>query len=94
VQQGKIMRKSNAKLWVGAALSALLLAGCGGGGGGIGGTDGVVSPPAPTTMEQTITDVFAFISKLIASNGENTEPIDINPLTLATDDASEPRPLP
>lgn len=87
------MRKSNAKLWVGAALSALLLAGCGGG-GGIGGTDGVVSPPAPTTMEQTITDVFAFISKLIASNGENTEPIDINPLTLATDDASEPRPLP
>ncbi|MDO8718031.1 MAG: hypothetical protein Q7K20_03500 [Polaromonas sp.] len=88
------MRKSNAKLWVGAALSALLLAGCGGGGGGIGATDGVVSPPAPTTMEQTITDVFAFISKLIASNDENTEPIDINPLTLAADDASEPRPLP
>lgn len=88
------MRKSNAKLWAGAAFSAVLLAGCGGGGGGIGGTEGVVSPPAPTAMEQTITDVFAFISKLIASNGENTEPIDINPLTLATDDASEPRPLP
>lgn len=93
------MRKSNAKLLASAALSALLLAGCGGGGGGIGGTGGVVGPPvvdggppAPS-MEQTITNVFAFISNLIASKGENTDPIDINGLTLATDDNSEPTPL-
>lgn len=83
------MRTSNAKLWAGAALSALLLAGCGGG-GGTPAESGIRSAP---TMEQTITDVFAFISQLIASNGENTDPIDINPLTLATDDTSEPRSL-
>lgn len=90
------MRKSNAKLLAGAALSALLLAGCGGG-------DGVFSPPvadatptAPTepTMAQTVSDVFAFISNLISSNGENSDPIDINGLTLATDDTSGPQPLP
>jgi hypothetical protein len=84
------MRISNAKLLAGAALSALLLAGCGGG-------DGVFSPPVAdgtSPMAQTVSDVFAFISNLIDSNGENTDPIDINSLTMATDDTSGPQPLP
>ena len=62
----KIMPKLDSKLMVGAALSAVLLAGCGGGG-------------APPVMEQTI-------SQLIA----NSDPIDINGLTLASDDNSDP----
>jgi len=82
------MRKSNAKLLAGAALSALLLAGCGGG------DDYVAAGVTPPVVQnQTITNVFAFISNLIANNGENTDPIDINGLTLATDDTSEPTPL-
>lgn len=82
------MLKLNVKLMAGAALSAALLAGCGGGGGG---NDAGAQPPGP--VAQTITDVVGFIQNLIASNGENTAPIDINPLTLAVDDSSEPVPL-
>ncbi|UUZ63034.1 hypothetical protein LP417_25225 [Polaromonas sp. P1-6] len=31
---------------------------------------------------------IAFIKNLIANNGENSDPIDINPLTLAVDDGA------
>ncbi|MEO5661165.1 MAG: hypothetical protein ABIQ90_15425 [Polaromonas sp.] len=78
------MIKFKAKLLAVGVLGASLLAGCGG--------DShdrdarVVQPP----QEQTITAVADFIKNLIASNGENTDPIDINPLTLAADDTSEP----
>ncbi|MEO7160909.1 MAG: hypothetical protein ABJA84_04255 [Polaromonas sp.] len=78
------MFKRNSKLMAGAALCAVLLAGCGGDGG-----RSADAPPA----EQTISNVFGFISNLIASNDANSDPIDINGLTLATDDTSEPTPL-
>ena len=81
------MLKLNLKLMAGAALAAALLAGCGGSG-----NDGVVAGPAGP-MEQTITSVAAFIENLIASNGANTDPIDINSLKLAVDNTSEPTPL-
>ena len=84
------MFKRNSRLMAGAALSAVLLAGCGGGASG-GEGDVAAGPPGP--MEQTITAVAEYIQNLIASNGENTDPIDINPLTLAADDTSEPAPL-
>ena len=77
----------NAKLMTGVALSALL-AGCGGNS-----NDSAASGPPPGPMAQTITDVVAYIENLIASKGENTNPIDINSLTLAVDDTSEPKPL-
>ena len=80
------MFKLNSKLLAGAALSAALLAGCSGGGGG----GATVAPPSG--MAQTITSVVEFIKNLIASNGENTDPIDINALTLAVDDTAEPAP--
>jgi hypothetical protein len=81
------MFKLNSKLMAAAALSAVLLSGCGdGNGNGVAG-----APPGP--MEETITAVVNYIQNLIASNGENTDPIDINPLTLAADDTSEPAPL-
>ena len=79
------MLKFNSKLMTVAALSAILLAGCGGSSGGGGG--------APPVANQTITDVFGYISQLIASNDANSDPIDINGLTLATDDTSEPTAL-
>lgn len=82
------MFKLTTKLMAGAALCAALLAGCGGdssGGGGLG-----TATPPPGGGEQTITAVADFIKNLIASNGENTDPIDINALTLAADDSSEP----
>ena len=82
------MLKLNLKLMAGAALSAALLAGCGGSGGGY---DAGAQPPGP--VAQTITDVAGFIQNLIANNGANTAPIDINPLTLAVDNNAEPKPV-
>lgn len=76
----------NAKLLAGVALSAALLAGCGGNSDNNGG-------PPPGPVAQTITDVVGYIQNLIASNGENTDPVDVNLLTLAADDNSEPAPL-
>ena len=80
------MFKLNSSLMAAAALSAVLLSGCGGDGG-------VAAAPPPGPLDQTITAVVEYIQNLIASNGENTDPIDINPLTLAVDDTSEPAPL-
>ena len=80
----------NPKLMAGVALSAALLAGCGGSNDdhGANGADG----PAPGPVAQTITDVVAYINGLITS--DSAEPVDINPLTLVADDGSEPKPLP
>lgn len=83
------MDKFTSKLMAGSALCAALLAGCGGGGDGNGGGLGAVTSP-PGGGARTITAVADFIKNLIASNGENTDPIDINALTLAADDSSEP----
>lgn len=81
------MFKLNLKLMAAALLSAALFTGCSDGGGG--GETAAASAP----QEQTITAVVDFIKSLIAGNGENSEPIDINPLTLAADATSEPQPL-
>jgi uncharacterized membrane protein len=81
------MFKVNLKLMTGAALSALLIAGCGGGGG----SAGVTAPVMP--VQQIVTSIVDFINNLIASNGENSEPIDINSLTVASDDNVDTAPL-
>ena len=79
----------NSRLMAGLALSGVLLAGCGDGGGnasaGAGG--------GGVGTQQTISNVFDYINQLIAGNDANSDPIDINGLTLATDDTSEPTPL-
>ena len=76
-----------------AALAALMLAGCGGDSGGT--TGGVTPPvvPAPGPMQETINNVFAYINQLITGTDANSEPIDVNRLTLATDDVSPPASL-
>ena len=78
------MIKVNTKLAAAAMLSAALLAGCGGGGGG--GGVGAIDPSV------SVSAVVDYIQSVIAL-GENTEPIDINSVTLATDETSEPVPF-
>ena len=85
------MHKLNSKWLITAALSAALLAGCGGGGDSSGSGGGGF---AVSDIGQNINTVFEYISRLIASNGENTDAVDINGFTLATDETSSPTPLP
>ena len=80
------MIKFNSKLTAGAALTALLLAGCGGG------SSSGVAGVAPDTGT-TISDVVAYINTLIASVDANSDPVDINGFTVATDDTAEPTAL-
>ena len=83
------MIKLNTKLAAAAVLSAVLLAGCGGGGGGGG---AVASGSCPETLTIPSGSVVDYNQRIIAF-GENTQPIDINCLTLATDDTAEPTPI-
>lgn len=80
------MHKFNSKLVLTAVLAAALAAACGGSNGGEGG--GV----ATDDIGQSSTRTLAFILALIG-NDENSDPIDINPLTLAVDDAADPMEL-
>ena len=68
-----------------AALSLSLLAGCGSGGG-----DG--ESTQARGIDQNVSDLIAYMKGLIATD-ENSEVVDINPLTLAVDEAGDPAPL-
>lgn len=65
--------------------ATLVLAGCGGGGGGS-------APPQPG-ISQSATALVAFMNDLIAGTDETSEPVDIDGVTLVTDDTAEPSPL-
>jgi len=84
------MRTTHSRLMAVAALSAVLLVGCGSNdddnNAGSGGPQG----PAA----QTVTDIVAFINNLIAGTSNSSEPIDINSLTLTADNSADPAPLP
>lgn len=73
------MFKFNSKLMAATAFSAVLLAGCSGGGSDNNGGDSNGGG-------------FEMATPLVGK-GENMEPIDINSLTLAADDTSEPAPV-
>ena len=77
------MHKFNSRLMLSAVLAASLVAACGGG-------DDV--DPA-TQVGQSVMKTIDFIKNLIVDNGENSDPIDIAPLTLAVDDTAEPTSL-
>ena len=81
------MIKFNLKFTAGAALTALLLAGCGGG------SSGSIADANQPGGNQTITDVVAYINSLIATVDGNSDPTDINGFTLASDDTAEPTAL-
>ena len=81
----------NSRLMALTALSAALLAGCGGSSDY--GSDGAQGQPFGP-VAQTVTDVVAYINNLIADTADNTEPVDINSLTLTADNGAESAPLP
>ena len=81
------MHKLNIKMMVAAAMAAALVAACGGRN-----DDGPVVDPA-TQVGQSVQKTIDFISNLIANNGENSDAIDVDGLTLAVDDTAEPTPL-
>jgi len=76
---------SSGKWLLAAALSVSLLAGCGSGGG-----DG--ESTQARGIDQNVSDLIAYMKGLIALD-ENSEVVDINPLTLAVDEAADPAPL-
>ena len=79
---------SSGKWLLAAALSVSLLAGCGSGGGdGSGG-----EATQPSDISKNVSDLIVFMKGLIGMD-ENGEVVDINPLTLAVDDAGDPAPL-
>ena len=88
------MHKLNSKLVLTAALTAALLAGCGEGGSSSSDVGGGGGGSVVSDISQNINTVFDYISRLIANNGENTDPVDINGFTLATDETASPTPLP
>lgn len=64
--------------------AALVLSGCGGGGDG-----GAAAPD----ISQSASALMDFMRGLIAGTSETSDPIDIKPLTLVSDDTAEPSPL-
>ena len=76
---------SSGKWVLAAALSLTLLAGCGSGGG-----DG--ESAQARGIDQNVSDLIAYMKGLIALD-ENSEVVDINPLTLVVDNSEDPAPL-
>ena len=80
------MHKLNLKLTLTAVVVAVFIVGC----GGSDDNDGATAPP---DIGQNVTALVDFINRVITDNSENSDPIDINALTLAVDDSLEPTPL-
>lgn len=76
-----------------AALSVSLLAGCGSGGGdGSDGSGGGSGSAQASDISKNVSDLIVYMKGLIGMD-ENSEVVDINPLTLAVDEAGDPAPL-
>ena len=78
--------KSKLKAAVAAAAVTVLLAACGGDSSGDNNNGGSTND-GPSASAQS---VFDFITKLIADNGENSTPIEVDGVTLAVDETSKP----
>ena len=83
------MNKFSNKLVWALVLGTALVAGCGGGGGGD--LAEVQKPTTPTNL--SVSALFNYLSDLIAGTSETSEPVDVNGLTLAVDETTEPTPL-
>jgi hypothetical protein len=81
------MHKFNPRLMLTAVAAATLLAACGGGGGGVAAND------PGSEVGQSVEKTVNFVRDLIANKGENSDPIDIDPITLAVDDTADPMPV-
>ena len=76
-----VINTSSGKWLLAAALSVSLLAGCGGGGGG-----------QARGIDQNVSDLIVYMKGLIAMD-ENSEVVDINPLSLVVDNSGDPASL-
>ena len=81
------MRKPNVKTMLVAVGAAALVAAC----GGINDDDPVIDPATQTG--QSVQKTIDYITSLIANNGENSDAVDVNAITLAVDDTAEPSAL-
>ena len=77
------VRTSQGKWVLAAALTVTLVAGCGDGGG--------LSAEA-RGIDQNSSDLIAYMKGLIAMD-ENSDAVDINPLTLVVDNSGDPAEL-
>ena len=82
------MRKPNVKMLLAAASAAALVAAC----GGVNDDPVAVVDPA-TQTGQSVQKTIDYITSLIANNGENSDAVDVNAITLAVDDTAEPSAL-
>lgn len=79
--------KTSYKLTLAALLTSAFLTGCGSGGSGGGGGGGA---SASTDITQSVSALVTYLNTLIAGTNETGDPVDINSVTLATDDTAEP----
>ena len=82
------MNKPNVKMMLVVASAAAMVAACGGV------NDPVVAPvvvidPA-TQTGQSVQKTIDYITGVIANNGETSDAVDVNAITLAVDDTAEP----
>ena len=82
------MNKPNVKMMLVVASAAAMVAACGGV------NDPVVAPvvvidPA-TQTGQSVQKTLDYITGVIANNGETSDAVDVNAITLAEDDTAEP----
>jgi hypothetical protein len=80
-----IMKKLAMRCVLATALCAGALAGCGGDGDSGSGSAG-------SGIGQNVSDLIAYVKGLIATD-ENSDPVDVNALSLAVDDAGDPASL-
>ncbi len=81
------MRKLNVSLALAVISTAAFVSACGSN------SDPVAVIDPSTQTGQSVQKTLDFIMGLIANNDENSDPIDINAITLAVDDAAEPSAL-
>ena len=75
-------------LSVALAVSTVLLAACGGGSNSV-----EVTPTAPETaakIDMSVSALFNYLGTVVADMSDSVVAIDVNALTLATDDTAEP----
>ena len=80
------MHKFNSRLILTAGVAAALVTACGGGGG-------VAANDPGSEVGQSVEKTINFVKDMIANNGENSDPINVDPITLAVDDTADPTPV-
>ncbi len=79
------MNKLNTRLLLAGVMSVALLAGCGGG------NNASTTPTVPSAdISQSVSAVIDYIGNMIANYTENSDPVDVNAITLAVDNTAEP----